>query len=134
MAPSKIKLNKNEGSLSLEYSDGSHFTLTGEYLRVHSPSAEVRGHGKGQEVLQVGKKDVKVANLEPSGNYAIQITFDDGHDSGIYSWDYLYDLATNHSQYWEKYILSLQQAGKHREANVQVVQLTNKVSASIYNE
>jgi len=81
MTPSKIKLNKEEGSLSLEYSDGSHFTLTGEYLRVHSPSAEVRGHGKGQEVLQFGKKDVKVANLEASGNYAIQITFDDGHDS-----------------------------------------------------
>ncbi|MCL4138050.1 UNVERIFIED_CONTAM: hypothetical protein GTU68_037427 [Idotea baltica] len=125
MTPSKIKLNKQEGSLSLVYSDASHFTLTGEYLRVHSPSAEVRGHGKGQEVLQFGKKDVKVANLEPSGNYAIQITFDDNHDSGIYSWDYLYDLAINHSQYWGKYTEALQKAGKHREANVQVVQLVD---------
>ena len=125
MSPSKIKLNKQEGSLLLEYSDGSHFTLTGEYLRVHSPSAEVRGHGKGQEVLQFGKQDVKVANLEPSGNYAIQITFDDNHDSGIYSWDYLYDLAINHSQYWRKYTEALQKASKHREASVQVVQLVD---------
>ena len=125
MTPSKIRLDKEGGSLSLEYSDGSHFTLTGEYLRVHSPSAEVRGHGKGQEILQEGKKEVKVSHLESSGNYAIQITFNDGHDSGIYSWDYLFDLATSHSTYWQKYLAALHDAGKQREANVQVVQLVD---------
>lgn len=125
MTPSKIRLNKQDGSLSLEYSDASHFTLTGEYLRVHSPSAEVRGHGKGQEILQFGKKEVKVTNLVSSGNYAVQITFSDGHDSGIYSWDYLYELATHHSEYWERYLAALQQAGKHRDAEVQVVQLVD---------
>mgnify|MGYP001029782366 CR=1 FL=1 len=125
MVPTKIKLHKEDGSLTLEYGDGSHFTLTGEYLRVHSPSAEVRGHGKGQEILQYGKKDVKIASLEPSGNYALRLTFSDNHDSGIYSWDYLYDLATNHSQHWESYLAMLQQSGKHREAHVQVVQLVD---------
>ena len=123
MTPNKVRLNKEDGCLSLEYSDGSQFTLTGEYLRVHSPSAEVRGHGKGQEVLQYGKKAVKVVNVSSSGNYAIQLTFSDGHDSGIYSWDYLYDLATNHDQYWSDYLEALKQAGKHRDADVQVVQL-----------
>ncbi|MEH6466703.1 MAG: gamma-butyrobetaine hydroxylase-like domain-containing protein, partial [Porticoccus sp.] len=81
MVPTKIKLHKEDGSLSLEYSNGNHFTLTGEYLRIHSPSAEVRGHGKGQEVLQHGKKDIKITGLEPSGNYALQLTFSDGHDT-----------------------------------------------------
>ena len=122
MVPTKIKLHKDDGTLSLEYADGSHFTLTGEYLRIHSPSAEVRGHGKGQEILQHGKKDIKITGLEPSGNYALQITFSDEHDSGIYSWDYLYDLATNHNKYWQNYLTVLNEAGKRREAGVQVVQ------------
>ncbi|MBQ0712984.1 MAG: DUF971 domain-containing protein [Porticoccus sp.] len=122
MVPTKIKLHKDDGSLSLDYADGSHFTLTGEYLRIHSPSAEVRGHGKGQEILQHGKKDIKITGLEPSGNYALQITFSDEHDSGIYSWDYLYDLATNHNKYWQNYLTALNEAGKRREAGVQVVQ------------
>ncbi len=125
MVPTKIKLHKEEGSLSLEYADGSHFTLTGEYLRIHSPSAEVRGHGRGQEILQHGKKEVKVTGLTPSGNYALQLTFSDGHDTGIYSWDYLFDLATNHSKYWQNYLAALHEAGKRREADVQVVQFQN---------
>lgn len=125
MVPTKIKLHKEEGSLSLEYADGSHFTLTGEYLRIHSPSAEVRGHGKGQEILQHGKKEVKVTGLTSSGNYALQLTFSDGHDTGIYSWDYLFDLATNHSKYWQNYLAALHEAGKRREADVQVVQFQN---------
>ncbi|MBL4566618.1 MAG: DUF971 domain-containing protein [Porticoccus sp.] len=125
MVPIKIKLHKEDGSLSLEYSDGSHFTLSGEYLRIHSPSAEVRGHGKGQEILQHGKKDIKVSSLESSGNYALQLTFSDDHDTGIYSWDYLYDLATNHSKYWQNYLAALHDAGKNREVNVQVVQLVD---------
>ncbi|MEH6468428.1 MAG: DUF971 domain-containing protein [Porticoccus sp.] len=122
MVPTKIKLHKEDGSLSLEYSNGNHFTLTGEYLRIHSPSAEVRGHGKGQEVLQHGKKDIKITGLEPSGNYALQLTFSDGHDTGIYRWGYLYDLATNHSKHWQNYLTALHEAGKQREAGVQVVQ------------
>ena len=125
MVPTKIRLHKEEGSLSLEYADGSHFTLTGEYLRIHSPSAEVRGHGKGQEILQHGKKEVKVTGLTSSGNYALQLTFSDGHDTGIYSWDYLFDLATNHSKYWQNYLAALHEAGKRREADVQVVQFQN---------
>lgn len=125
MVPTKIKLHKEEGSLSLEYADGSHFTLTGEYLRIHSPSAEVRGHGRGQEILQHGKKEVKVTGLTSSGNYALQLTFSDGHDTGIYSWDYLFDLATNHSKYWQNYLAALHEAGKRREADVQVVQFQN---------
>ena len=125
MVPTKIRLHKDDGSLSLEYADGSQFTLTGEYLRIHSPSAEVRGHGKGQEILQHGKKDVKVTGLTSSGNYALQLTFSDGHDTGIYSWDYLFDLATNHSKYWQNYLAALHEAGKRREADVQVVQFQN---------
>lgn len=125
MVPTKIRLHKDDGSLSLEYADGNQFTLTGEYLRIHSPSAEVRGHGKGQEILQHGKKDVKVTGLTSSGNYALQLTFSDGHDTGIYSWDYLFDLATNHSKYWQNYLAALHEAGKRREADVQVVQFQN---------
>jgi DUF971 family protein len=125
MVPAKIKLHKEDGSLTLEYADGSHFILTGEYLRVHSPSAEVRGHGKGQEVLQYGKHGIKISSIEPSGNYALRLTFSDGHDTGIYSWDYLYDLASNHNQHWDNYLATLQRAGKHREANIQVVQLVD---------
>jgi|TARA_B110000503_G_scaffold133886_1_gene212065 DUF971 family protein len=125
MTPTKIKLHKEDGSLSLEYGDGSHFTLTGEYLRIHSPSAEVRGHGKGQEILQDGKKGIKITGLESSGNYALQLTFSDGHDTGIYSWNYLYDLATNHSKHWQNYLAALHEVGKHREATVQVVQLVD---------
>lgn len=124
MAPIKIKLCKKEGSLSLEYSNGDHFILTGEYLRVHSPSAEVRGHGKGQEILQYGKKFIKICNVESSGNYALKLTFSDLHDSGIYTWGYLYDLASNHAKYWHAYLTALHNTEKSREPDVQIVQLT----------
>jgi len=123
MTPTKIKLSKEDGSLSLQYSDGNVFTLSGEYLRVHSPSAEVRGHGEGQEVLQHGKKGVKVAHLETAGNYAVLLHFSDDHNTGIYSWDYLYDLGINEEKHWGAYLEKLQAAGKHRDATVQVVQL-----------
>ena len=125
MTPTKIKLSKKGGSLSLEYSDGSQFVLSGEYLRVHSPSAEVRGHGEGQETLQHGKKGVKVTHLETAGNYAVQLHFSDGHNTGIYSWDYLRELGVNESQYWQTYLEKLQAAGKHRDADIQVVQLVD---------
>ncbi|TNE82817.1 MAG: DUF971 domain-containing protein [Gammaproteobacteria bacterium] len=123
MTPKRVKIHREDGSLTLEYQGGDCFTLSGEYLRVHSPSAEVRGHGKGQEVLQYGKKDVKITAAQGAGNYALQLTFSDGHDSGIYSWDYLYDLATHYQQYWQDYLDALHREGKSREAGVQVVQL-----------
>ncbi|MEZ5528388.1 MAG: DUF971 domain-containing protein [Porticoccaceae bacterium] len=123
MTPSKIRLHREDGSLTLEYADGQSFTLSGEYLRVHSPSAEVRGHGKGQELLQFGKKNVRITAAKSAGNYALQLTFSDGHDSGIFSWDYLYDLASNYQQHWQDYLDALQREGKFREADVQAVKL-----------
>jgi DUF971 family protein len=123
MTPKKIKLHQESQQLELIYSNGQHCLLSSEFLRVHSPSAEVRGHGKGQEVLQSGKKEVRIDSLVKTGNYAIQIFFSDGHDTGIYSWHYLQKLCTEKAQLWNDYLLKLIQAGKHRDANVQVVQL-----------
>ena len=88
-----------------------------EYLRVYSPSAEVQGHGPGQEVLQLGKEDVVIEKIEQVGIYALQPTFDDGHDTGIYSWDTLYDLGVNYSQYWQTYLDRLKEAGHTRKAD-----------------
>ena len=121
--PSQVKLNRGEGSLQLIYPGEGEFTLSGEYLRVYSPSAEVRGHGPGEEVLQHSKSRVKISKLEPMGHYALRITFDDGHNTGIYGWDYLYDLCVNYEQHWQDYLDRLKQAGKHRDPDVQVVQL-----------
>lgn len=123
MTPSKIKLHKQSGDLEIQFPDQPPHRLTSEYLRVMSPSAEVKGHGPGQEVLQYGKKNVRIAKLEKSGNYALRITFDDGHDTGIYSWDYLFELCANHDRYWEHYLDTLRAAGKHRDPEVQVVQI-----------
>lgn len=123
MTPTRIKLHKGEGSLELGFPDGTHYTLSGEYLRIHSPSAEVKGHGPGQEVLQWGKKDVKVTGIERSGNYAVQLAFDDGHDTGIYSWSYLHDLCINRDTYWQRYLDRLHEEGKSRDPEVQVVRL-----------
>ncbi len=123
MTPTSVKLHRGDGSLSLGYSDGSCFTLSGEYLRVFSPSAEVKGHGPGQEVLQHGKRDVKVVAVEPAGNYALKLVFSDKHDSGIYAWDYLRSLCVDQQANWEDYLNRLNKAGKHRDKEVQVVQL-----------
>ncbi len=123
MTPKGIKLHKGEGSLELSFPDGGHYTLSGEYLRVHSPSAEVKGHGPGQEVLQWGKKDVKVTGIERAGNYAVQLSFDDGHDTGIYSWSYLHELCVNREEYWQHYLGRLHREGKSRDPEVQVVRL-----------
>lgn len=112
--PSNIKLHKKSKTLELIYNETS-FELTAEFLRVHSPSAEVRGHGIGNGTLQTGKKFVGISGVEPSGNYALKITFDDGHDSGLYTWQYLYTLATQQDQYWDKYIKSLEEAGESRD-------------------
>lgn len=120
--PKRIVVSENRDSLSFEY-DQKQFNLTAEYLRVFSPSAEVRGHGQGQQVLQFGKQNVLIDSVVPSGNYALQIIFSDSHDSGIYSWDYLYDLGSNYGHNWSNYLDQLHQAGKSREPDTQVVKL-----------
>ena len=114
--PIEIKLHQKSRVLEVSFSDGSRFELPYEFLRVYSPSAEVRGHGPGQEVLQVGKKDVDILSLEPVGSYAVQPHFSDGHGTGIYSWDYLYDLGTNRQSLWQTYLERLAAAGARREA------------------
>lgn len=124
--PTELKLHKKSGTLELVYDDGKRFSLSAEFLRVHSPSAEVRGHGKGQEVLQTGKRDVKITAISSVGNYAIKPSFDDGHDTGIYSWEYLRDLGQNESSLWHEYLAKLQAAGATREAlpaDTQVIQI-----------
>lgn len=113
--PIEIKLHQKSRKMELVFSDGSQFELSYELLRVYSPSAEVRGHGPGQEVLQVGKRDVDISSLEPSGSYAVQPTFSDGHSTGIYSWDYLYWLGKNREALWREYLERLRQAGASRE-------------------
>ncbi|WP_415902204.1 gamma-butyrobetaine hydroxylase-like domain-containing protein [Neptuniibacter sp. QD29_5] len=115
--PTQIKLHKKSRTLELSYEDKT-FELSAEYLRVHSPSAEVRGHGIGNGVLQTGKKHVGIKELIPSGNYALKIVFDDGHDSGIYTWDCLHDLAYNYDQYWQEYLQKLADAGESRDGGM----------------
>ena len=114
-APTEIKLHQKSRVLEIAFSDGSRFELSYEFLRVYSPSAEVRGHGPGQEVLQAGKKDVDIQSLEPVGSYAVQPHFSDGHATGIYSWDYLYELGVNREAMWKSYLERLEVAGARRE-------------------
>ncbi|WP_047237719.1 gamma-butyrobetaine hydroxylase-like domain-containing protein, partial [Chromobacterium subtsugae] len=102
--PVEIQLHQVSKMLEIAFDDGARFELPCEYLRVHSPSAEVRGHGVGQETLQTGKRQVGITALEPVGHYALKITFDDGHDSGLYSWTYLYELGAKRDQYWQEYL------------------------------
>lgn len=113
--PIEIKLRQKSRCMEISFSDGSQFELSYELLRVYSPSAEVRGHGPGQEVLQAGKRDVEISSLEPSGSYAVQPAFSDGHSTGIYSWDYLYWLGKNRETLWREYLERLEQAGASRE-------------------
>jgi DUF971 family protein len=113
--PTEIKLHQRSRVLEISYSDGSRFELPYEFLRVYSPSAEVRGHGPGQEVLQVGKKEVDILSLEPVGSYAVQPHFSDGHATGIYSWDYLYEIGANRESMWRAYLERLEAAGARRE-------------------
>ena len=113
--PTEIKLRQKSRLMELVFSDGSQFELSYELLRVYSPSAEVRGHGPGQEVLQIGKRDVEISTLEPVGRYAVQPTFSDGHSTGIYSWDYLYWLGKNRETLWRQYLKRMEEAGASRE-------------------
>ncbi|MEE2654002.1 MULTISPECIES: DUF971 domain-containing protein [Spongiibacter] len=125
MPPQQIKLHKKSRLLELRYADGSHYQLSCEFLRVFSPSAEVRGHGRGQEVLQTGKLNVEIRDIIAVGNYAIQLVFDDGHDSGIYSWRYLRELGENHQTLWEGYLAELRAANASRDPDEQVVTLVD---------
>lgn len=113
--PTEIKLHQTSRLLEIAFNDGSVFRLPYEFMRVYSPSAEVRGHGHGQEVLQVGKQDVNIAGIEPVGNYAIQPSFSDGHDTGIYSWDYLYEIGKDQDLLWNRYLQRLADAGASRQ-------------------
>jgi DUF971 family protein len=113
--PREVKLHQTSRVLEIAYSDGRAFKLPYEFLRVHSPSAEVRGHGPGQETLQVGKRDVTIAEVESVGHYAIRPKFSDGHDSGIYSWEYLYELGCDQDALWERYLQKLAAAGASRD-------------------
>ena len=115
LAPTGITLHQKSRVMEIAFSDGTSFSLPYEFLRVHSPSAEVRGHGPGQEVLQVGKSKVEIRSLEPVGSYAVQPAFSDGHATGIYSWDYLYHLGENQESLWAGYLQQLAEAGASRE-------------------
>ena len=117
----RLHYSSGKRHLELGFSDDAEYILTAEFLRVFSPSAEVRGHGPGQEVLQIGKSSVGITGIEPVGHYAVQIAFDDGHDSGLYSWRYLRDLAERQDHYWQQYLQKLAAAGKSRESEVQVL-------------
>ena len=116
-SPSSINLHQKSRVLEIEYDDGSRFELLCEYLRVYSPSADVKGHGPGQEVLQVGKENVNINEIEPVGNYAVKLVFDDGHNTGLYTWEYLYELGEAKDNYWIDYLNALKQAGHTRQLN-----------------
>ena len=111
MHPTLLKLRTVSRVLEVVFDDGARFELPFEYLRVYSPSAEVRGHGPGQETLQLGKHNVVITQVEPVGHYAVRLIFDDGHDSGIYSWKYLYELGRDREQNWQRYLHRLQELG-----------------------
>jgi len=119
--PTAINLHKASKTLSLKYAPDEEYHLPAEFLRVHSPSAEVQGHGK--PILQYGKLGVGLTKVEPAGQYALKLTFDDGHDSGLFTWDYLYQLALRQEDLWNDYLAELKAAGKTRDPNESVVKL-----------
>lgn len=122
LTPSDIKLRRKSNLLELRFGSDI-FQLPAEFLRVYSPSAEVRGHGPGQAQLQYGKINVVLTGVEPQGNYAIRLLFDDGHTSGIYTWEYLYDLGCHQEQYWQNYLDELAREGKTRDPHTRIVRL-----------
>jgi len=120
--PTEIKLHQKSRLLEIAFADGKRFKLPYELLRVYSPSAEVRGHGPGQEVLQVGKKDIDITQVEPVGSYAMQLVFSDGHDTGLYSWDYFYSLGIHQDERWQHYLQRIKEAGASREPSAPFTQ------------
>ena len=123
LTPEAIELHKASKQLELVYANDERYRLTAEYLRVYSPSAEVRGHHPDQAVLQVGKKNIGIVSVAAVGNYALQITFDDTHNSGIYSWAYLRELCEKQSIYWQNYLNQLKAHGENRDPDIEVIQL-----------
>ena len=119
--PTAIELHKAAKILTLKYANGDVYQLPAEFLRVHSPSAEVQGHGK--PVLQTGKLNVALNKIEPAGSYALKLCFDDGHDSGLFTWEYLYQLALRQDDLWNDYLAELKAAGKTRDPNQSVIKL-----------
>jgi DUF971 family protein len=117
ITPTEITLHQQSHALEIAFNDGERYRLPYEFLRVYSPSAEVRGHGPGQEVLQVGKKNIGVTGVEPVGTYALKIIFDDGHDNGLYTWEYLQELGQYQNAMWQDYLTKLEAAGQSREAS-----------------
>ena len=113
--PTELNLHRQSRVLEITFDDGAHFNLPCEYLRVFSPSAEVQGHGPGQRVLQIGKEGVNIDRIEPVGNYAVCLHFDDEHNTGIYSWETLYNLGVNHEANWRQYLEELRAAGHQRK-------------------
>jgi DUF971 family protein len=113
--PTDIRLHQKSRILEVAFDDGSRFSLPCEYLRVYSPSAEVQGHGPGQGVLQIGKERVNIVNIEPVGTYAVRLFFDDGHDTGLYSWELLYQLGAEQERLWQDYLDRLRKAGHKRQ-------------------
>ena len=113
--PTEITLHQKSKNLEISFDDGARYRLPFEFLRVYSPSAEVRGHGKGQEVLQTGKQDVSLTDVTPIGSYALKLTFDDGHDSGLYTWDYLRELGEHQETMWNDYLRQMDEAGESRK-------------------
>ncbi|NNM59496.1 MAG: DUF971 domain-containing protein [Legionellales bacterium] len=113
--PTELHLHQKTRQLDVVFDDGQHFGLSCEYLRVYSPSAEVRGHGAGTGKLQTGKRYVNILAIEPVGQYAVKLIFDDGHSSGIYTWDWLYELGLNQKTHWEDYLNRLKEAGASRD-------------------
>ena len=114
-APTALRLRRRSRVLEVAFPDGARYSLSFEYLRVHSPSAEVQGHGPGQDVLQIAKENVAVKAVEPVGNYAVRLVFDDGHDSGLYTWAYLHELGETHEQKWARYLKRLDGIGYERK-------------------
>ena len=115
VTPTEIRLQKSKRQIAISFDDDSEFELPFEYLRVYSPSAEVKGHGPGQETLQTGKENVAVTAIEPIGHYAVRLVFDDGHNTGLYTWQYLYELGQQRTGNWQTYLDRLQAAGYARE-------------------
>ena len=113
--PTEIKLHQKSRLFEISFDNGERFELTYEFLRVFTPSAEARGHGVGQETLQVGKQDVDILRIEPVGNYAIKPVFSDGHDSGLYSWDVLHTICTHRDELWQAYLVKLEEQGASRD-------------------